>query len=191
MEVFGFEIGGFRRLKVRASAEQSTQLYPPYPTYLARTDSKLGSDVLVLERKDALCSQTPISVHSSSPLASSINKNDDGCVLVPRTTRCSRTVYYRFTNASISKSLETFETPKQLMAAIPHALIAHEAAYRLCGILHGDFSKSNITMMDTEKGVLYDWDIARGFVSYASEPMSEQQEENLPKENSPENNAGF
>ncbi|KAJ3504274.1 hypothetical protein NLJ89_g8022 [Agrocybe chaxingu] len=140
-------------------------------------------DQRVLQRGGIFC---VMSYSSELPptitLDGSANKKDDNGVLIPRTTRHARASHYRFAISSATKSLQTFETPKKLMTIIHHALKAHESAYRLCKILHGDISESNIMMTEAGTGVLNDWDMAYAVTPYS--PILKTREESHPKENS-------
>ncbi|KAN0123635.1 Protein kinase-like domain containing protein, partial [Russula decolorans] len=70
--------------------------------------------------------------------------------------------HYRIVLDTIGIPLEQFKCSRDMVRAIRASLIAHEAAYTRCGILHCDISPSNILISDNvDGGLLIDWDLCK------------------------------
>ncbi|KAN0118276.1 Ribonuclease H-like domain containing protein [Russula decolorans] len=70
--------------------------------------------------------------------------------------------HYRIVLDTIGIPLEQFKCSRDMVRAIRASLIAHEAAYTRCGILHRDISPSNILISDNvDGGLLIDWDLCK------------------------------
>ncbi|CAA7269062.1 unnamed protein product [Cyclocybe aegerita] len=94
---------------------------------------------------------------------------------------CKR-IHHRFTEDFVGNHLDFFKTPKDLMMAINHAVIAHQDAYLNCSILHRDVSGNNVLMSDDGEGILNDWDLAKRIPTKIANPerwakMSEKEKE--------------
>ncbi|KAN0114005.1 hypothetical protein V8E52_007154, partial [Russula decolorans] len=73
--------------------------------------------------------------------------------------------HYRIVLDTIGIPLEQFKCSRDMVRAIHASLIAHEAAYTRCGILHRDISPSNILISDNvDGGLLIDWDLCKNHV---------------------------
>ncbi|CAA7269066.1 unnamed protein product [Cyclocybe aegerita] len=88
----------------------------------------------------------------------------------PLADLCKRT-HHRFTEDFVGNHLDYFGTPKELMTAINHAIIAHQDAYLNCSILHRDVSGNNVLMSDDGEGILNDWDLAKRIPTEISNPQ--------------------
>ncbi|KAH9480771.1 hypothetical protein JR316_0007371 [Psilocybe cubensis] len=84
-------------------------------------------------------------------------------------------VHIRFVEDVVGLPLWEFENPRQLVVAIHDAIIAHQDAYQLCGILHRDVSLGNILRRrDGKGGVLNDWDLAARYNIETHTPLKQQ-----------------
>ncbi|KAH8927651.1 hypothetical protein BT69DRAFT_1258121 [Atractiella rhizophila] len=64
----------------------------------------------------------------------------------------------------VGRSLNEFETERELVVALRDALIAHKVAFENAGLLHRDISAGNIilnTKDAEERGFLIDWELAK------------------------------
>ncbi|CAA7269074.1 unnamed protein product [Cyclocybe aegerita] len=106
-----------------------------------------------------------------------------------------RKTHHRFTELFVGNHLDKFTTPKNLLRAVSHALIAHQDAYEICGIFHRDVSGNNVMMDDEENGCLNDWDLAKRIQSHPSRPKAAAEngavdEEDQPSDEGPEDEEG-
>jgi len=69
--------------------------------------------------------------------------------------------HYRIVLDTIGTPLERFKCSRDMVRAIHASLIAHQAAYHRCSILHRDISPSNILISEGDDGggLLIDWDL--------------------------------
>ncbi|KAF8500968.1 kinase-like domain-containing protein [Russula emetica] len=71
--------------------------------------------------------------------------------------------HYRIVLDTIGTPLERFKCSRDMVRAIHASLIAHQAAYHRCSILHRDISPSNILISEGDDGggLLIDWDLCK------------------------------
>uniref|UniRef100_A0A8H8CGX3 Protein kinase domain-containing protein n=1 Tax=Psilocybe cubensis TaxID=181762 RepID=A0A8H8CGX3_PSICU len=87
-------------------------------------------------------------------------------------------VHIRFIEDVVGLPLWEFENPRQLVVAIHDAIIAHQDAYQLCGILHRDVSLGNILRRrDGKGGVLNDWDLAARYNIETHTPLKDKRQQ--------------
>ncbi|CAA7269097.1 unnamed protein product [Cyclocybe aegerita] len=75
--------------------------------------------------------------------------------------------YHRFLQGVVDIHLSKFSNPRQLIMAIADTFDAHRQLLVLCGILHRNVNDNNVMLDETGRGILNDWDMAKG--SRASE----------------------
>ncbi|KAI9062398.1 hypothetical protein FKP32DRAFT_1604264 [Trametes sanguinea] len=88
--------------------------------------------------------------------------------------------HYRFVVQEVGMSLEDFPTGEVLVSVIADAVIAHEQAYNVAKVLHGDISPGNILIVPNSdrghkrgyQGLLTDWELSRQLEKYHTEPVS-------------------
>ncbi|KAH9480759.1 hypothetical protein JR316_0007359 [Psilocybe cubensis] len=87
-------------------------------------------------------------------------------------------VHIRFIEDVVGLPLWEFENPRQLVVAIHDAIIAHQDAYQICGILHRDVSLGNILRRrDGKGGVLNDWDLAARYNIETHTPLKDKRQQ--------------
>ncbi|VDC07239.1 unnamed protein product [Peniophora sp. CBMAI 1063] len=68
--------------------------------------------------------------------------------------------HYRILFKDIGRPITRFESTKQLVRALSHAIEAHSVAYQKANVLHRDISAGNILINRKGDGMLIDWDLA-------------------------------
>ncbi|VDC07972.1 unnamed protein product [Peniophora sp. CBMAI 1063] len=68
--------------------------------------------------------------------------------------------HYRILFRDIGGPVSKFESTRQLVTALSHAIEAHSAAYHKANVLHRDISPGNILINRKGDGMLIDWDLA-------------------------------
>ncbi|ETW77003.1 hypothetical protein HETIRDRAFT_454430 [Heterobasidion irregulare TC 32-1] len=67
---------------------------------------------------------------------------------------------HRLVLGDIGRPLSQFRSSKELVSAMHDGMKAHDLAFRLAHVRHGDLSAGNILISDSGKGILIDWDLA-------------------------------
>ncbi|KAI9062406.1 hypothetical protein FKP32DRAFT_1686639 [Trametes sanguinea] len=105
-----------------------------------------------------------------------IGKEDFDCCMIKHQ-------HYRFVVQEVGMRLQDFPTGEVLVSAIADAIVAHQQAYNVAEVLHGDISAGNILIVPNSdrglkrgyQGLLTDWELSRRLAQYHSEPAGENQ----------------